>query len=688
MKNSNINNYIIKFWPQIFLILTIILGYWQIAFFQTTFKFDAIYNHLPWRFLIVDNLQHGHLPLWNYYHHLGTPIHADPQSGVWYPIVWLFSLFGTYDLYTYNFEFVFHVVIAGLGMQYLGKTIDLSKYSQFLVSLAYVFSGFYASNSMFLTWVISAAWIPFIIAQHIILLRKPNLFNSIILALFVFMLISGGYPAFTIVLIYILLIISGLLLFRTWKINRVLAGNQLIFLGIALVISILLSSVVLISTLSVLAYMPRGEPLSLIAASIPPFLPKHLLSLILPYPFVELNYDQTVLFDGSNIYFGLLGFALFILAIFQIEKKKKDFILLFIGSVFFLIVSFGLITPLYSLAFKYIPGFNYFRFPTLFRYFSIFGFLIIVGKEFDRIIYSNQWKNLKNSLLLLLIFLFSIFFISILKNQIFNRLGQTSLYDFVIGFNFWDKVFLQSIFQIFIVLLLILSILYIKNHKKRLQAFLIISFIELVIAFNIYMPYTISSLKVNVVESNNLLHKNINDFSLENNQNILENSINPDSLYLFSHFLFIYQKRIGDKGNTFKLKNFKKLKTNKSKIYDSLINNSVFYFEGNSLGNIQLLNFNYNSITIETNNLQKDSLVFLQNYYPGWHVKINDKISPLLKLEDNFMIIALNSGKNVITFSYEPLSVFIALFISVFSLIGCFIFLIIKIIKKNDNELF
>ena len=81
--------------------------------------------------------------------------------------------------------------------------------------------------------------------------------------------------------------------------------------------------------------------------------------------------------------------------------------------------------------------------------------------------------------------------------------------------------------------------------------------------------------------------------------------------------------------------------------------------------------------------MQEDSLVFLQNYYPGWQVKINDKSGDLLKFENNFMEIALSPGKNVITFSYEPFSVYVALVVSVLSLIGGFIFFIIKIIRKE-----
>ena len=683
MKTNNINNFILKFWPQIVLILIIIIGYWQIVFFQTTFKFDAIYNHLPWRFLIVDNLRHGHLPLWNYYHHLGTPIHADPQSGAWYPIVWLFSLFGSYDLYSYNIEFILHIIIAGLGMQYLAKNLGFSKSVMLMLSVSYVFSGFFASNSMFFTWVISAAWIPFILAEFIIILRQPKLINSIKLAFFIFLLITGGYPAFTIILAYILVLGSLFYFLQQRKQNKAKLKKQIIYLFSSLFITAMLSAVLLVSVAIVTGYMTRGEPLPWDKAVIPPFLPKHLLSLVLPYAYVQLDYDQSVLFDGSNIYIGLLSFIFLLSGIIYLKKYGKKVYVILMLIALFLFLSFGAGYGFYYLSYNYLPGFKYFRFPTMIRYFALLGMLLLAGYTGNNILKNKQWKDLLWPIFITASILLLFLIISLFKTTVFQHYNQQSFYDFVIGFSFWDKVFLQSIFQLVILVIIYILVKYIKKNQTKTILLFVFLFIDLLVAFNIYMPYTITSYKADLKESNAILHENIKDFSLEANHNIYKNSTHPDSLYLYSHFLYIYQKRIGDKGNTFKLKNYKELKTKNSTTYDSLINNSVFYFVKNSSGSIQLHNFDYNSITIETNNLQEDSLVFLQNYYPGWQVKINDKSSDLLKFENNFMEIALSPGKNVITFSYEPFSVYVALVVSVLSLIGGFIFFIIKIIRKE-----
>ncbi len=665
---------------QILLVLTVLAGYWQIAFFQTTFKFDAIYNHLPWRFLIVDNLRHGHLPLWNYYHHFGTPIHADPQSGAWYPFVWLLSLFGVYDLYFYNFEFILHIIIAALGMQYLLKTLKYNDLTAYIFSVAYVFSGFLASNSMFLTWVISAAWIPFIIGKTFVLLRRPDVKNSIGLALLIFMLVSGGYPAFTIVLAYILSFIVIYVSIKEFRKDKTLVFRRIKFIILSVFLSAILSSVVLVSVAQVVSQMPRGEPLSLAEAAIPPFLPKHLLSLILPYPNVQLEYDQTVLFDGTNIYMGLLVTLLLLSAVFSFKYLSKELKITLIASVFFLLLAFGKSYFFYPIAFRFLPGFDYFRFPTMFRYFSVLGFLAVAAYIWEKASPQFSLKTLKLSLAAVFVTVLVFFVLSLIKTNVFHSYKSMPFYDFVISFDFWDKAFFQSAFQIFILSLLVVILLFFRQKTKGV---IFLFLIDLIVSFNVYMPYTITSYKSNVAQSDKILYQNINEFSLENNKNILENSTHPDSLYLFSHFLFIYQKKVGDKGNTFKLSNFQKLKKKNPNKYYEIINHPLFYFKNEEQYPVKLSGFDYNSLTISTQNPKPDTLVFLQNWYPGWKAVVNGQTEKPSLYAGSFMKVFVPAGKNTITFIFRPEAVIIAFWLSALSFVSAFILILINYFKSK-----
>jgi hypothetical protein len=707
LKTNKLKVFLEKYWPQILFVVTVLIGYGQIVFFQTTFKFDAIYNHLPWRQLIVDNLRHGNLPLWNYYHSLGTPIHADPQSGAWYPIVWIISLFGSYDLLVYNLEFVVHVIIAGLGIQFLFRTLSYSRHYQYLGSVAYVFSGFFASNSMFFTWIISAAWIPYIISGFIILWRKPSIYHSLFTALFIFMLLSGGYPAFAIILVYLM----GFLLI--WKLIKVKKNNLhqskqiILYTLLTIALSVILSIVVLVSVAQVIPFMPRGAPATIADAAIPPFLPENFLSLLLPYPFVKLEYPESIRFDGTNIYLGLISLFLLVSVFFDKKALKRVSLILF-GSFVFFAIAFGREFGLYDLVFNYLPGINYFRFPTLFRYFGMLGLLVAIGN-----IFMDDSINILKKPLILVGFIALIFFIiAFFKSQGIVKPENQSLYEWVVGFTFWNKTLFQSGFQLLMILIFAFIIFVEKRFKKQIIFILIISSIEMLIAFNIYMPYTITSFKSNPVESNKVLHSKVLDFSLEHNENIKSNSLSPDSTYLYSYFMFIYKKVVSDKGNTFELTNFKDLKLKKPDLYYKLIDNPLFYLadevfsyrQMDSISNVRmelkrtlfltdlrkryihqsnsdssklyLKEFDYNRIRLNIITHGDKNLVFMQNIYPGWKAKVDGKSQHILVANTSFMSIYLPAGTHEVVFYFEPNLVIVSFWISLISFFMLIIILI------------
>src|SRR5579862_4333588 len=53
---------------------------------------DPLFQFYPARKFLADNLHAGRVPLWNPLSFSGTPFAADGQSGVFYPINWLFAV--------------------------------------------------------------------------------------------------------------------------------------------------------------------------------------------------------------------------------------------------------------------------------------------------------------------------------------------------------------------------------------------------------------------------------------------------------------------------------------------------------------------------------------------------------------------------------------------------------------------
>jgi hypothetical protein len=447
------------------------------------------------------------------------------------------------------------------------------------------------------------------------------------------------------------------------------------------VVAALLATVLLVSVAVVIPYMTRGEPLPWAKAVIPPFLPKHFLSLILPYSFAELEYDQSVLFDGSNVYTGLLSLVFLVSGILQWKKSGRFFKRMILASVIFFLLSFGDGYGFYYVAYHYLPGFKYFRFPTMFRYFALLAMLTATAFAANDFLKNKSGNTLKIPLITVSVLIGGFFVVSIFHTGIFLKTGLP-LYKIVTDFGFWDKVFVQSAIQLLIVVLLWFSLFYVKRKKHRITLALTVLFADLIIALNIYMPYTISSYKSDVNISNEILHKNIRDFSLENNANILENTVHPDSLYLFSKYLYIYQKRVSDNGvNSFKLTKNETFKKSRPVEYNVLINNPLFFFSNKENSKVELVDFGYNSISLTAATEDTNQFIFLQNSYYGWQATLDGQEVPVNTYNKIFMSVEVPPGKHNIVFSFRPKMIIYGFFVS----LSFFVILLVLLIPRKEK---
>ena len=192
--------------PYIIFLIVAVLVFFPISFFLYPVKYDAIDCFYPWRFHIGECLQNGQLPYWNPFQDLGYPIHADPSSGAWYPLVWIIGYFSGYSIYTIGFEFWIHTFFAGIGFYLLAKTLKFEQNYALLAGISYMLCGVFIGNAQHLPYIISAAWLPFVLNFYFRMVQERSYWNSLRAAFFLFLMVSGGYPAFTIILFYLLLL--------------------------------------------------------------------------------------------------------------------------------------------------------------------------------------------------------------------------------------------------------------------------------------------------------------------------------------------------------------------------------------------------------------------------------------------------------------------------------------------------
>lgn len=709
-----------------FLIITI-LAFWQIVFFVHPPKYDMIDCYLPWRFHVGECLQSGKFPFWNPYQDLGYPIHADPSSGSWYPIVWAIGYFFGYNVYTIGMEMWLHVFIAAIGFFKLAKTLKLNEKTAFIASIAYMLCGIFIGNAQHLTYAISACWIPFILNYYLKLINEVNYGNAFKAAFFMFLLITGGYPAFSIILFYLLLtfFIYNFIQLLKEKDHRktfsFLLRNTLFF-----IVTILLSAGILISIYEVTPYLSRTNGFGIERAFFSPFSPQSMLSFI--YPFAVIK--ETAFFDTdlsmSNAYFGIFMFLFFILSLFI--KKSIEFKLFLGFAVFALLASFGSYFPVRGFLFNYVPLMNLFRFPSVFRYFAILGFLLSGAYWLNNyfVNFEQQKALLKKGVivfigiimatLLMVIFTSCVNILDFLNNNLFLVSEKTTIETHIV---------FQSIIHLILLSIFLYVLSTTKSIKRIILSLTLIISIDMIVSAQLNNPYTAYYNEFSAKETNNHFNKFPKGFPQLPNIQIKD--VNPNEMYFgpFWKNVNIIQKQISSEGfNSFAFTGHETFRDETPKLYSEILKNKIVFLSDEfypmekqkdsnytskslffklddyqsiskndiqtNLGDSVFLNHFAPDSFVVTATTQKQQLVtLLQNNYKGWRAFINNKEYPIFTSNHSLISMILPAGKNTIYFVYQNNSVVIAKWISIFTMILTLVLVLLerkKLKQQHSNE--
>jgi hypothetical protein len=183
---------------------------WLIFFCQPIFFNRFMYstadllneNFSIWSF-IGNSLRQGSLPLSDPYY-LGNDFFAVCWTALLYPLTIPLAYIGSFlsldnRMYLLELTSIFHIFIASLSVDYLLKTLKLSKMARLFGSVCFAYSSFLIISTTNLTHIQSVCWIPLVIAFF--WQRKP-LGASIALSLAVL----GGHPTEALYCMEILLI--------------------------------------------------------------------------------------------------------------------------------------------------------------------------------------------------------------------------------------------------------------------------------------------------------------------------------------------------------------------------------------------------------------------------------------------------------------------------------------------------
>ena len=372
------------------------LAYWPLSTLHHATRWDSVESYFPFRYFISDCLRNGELPLWCPYQLGGYPFYADPQSGAWYPVAWIFCLLTPYDLSWFAIEIMCSILIGGLGMYQLVRSFSLDARAALIGGMSYIACGFFISNAEHLTWVVSAGWLPWVFWSYHRLVQSGKYGYALLAGLFLFLLLSGGYPAFITVTLYLLILFFIVLQFKRQPLSA--RWKMLLLHGAMAGVFIALSLGILISWMQFIPLISRGAAMTLEAIYVHPFTPRCAESFLLP--FVTLKGEEIYGSDVSmrNAYIGLS--CLIMLLFLSARQWSAKLIVVAAVAVCCLTAAMGPFLPVRAWLYDYVPMMNLFRFPSLFRIFVIIGAIVISTHGVHRFLQNGAGNMRKLALIL------------------------------------------------------------------------------------------------------------------------------------------------------------------------------------------------------------------------------------------------------------------------------------------------
>lgn len=368
-------------WPAI--AAAVLVAYWPLSTFSFTLSaHDTLNCWLPWRHFIAEALQDGSFPAWNPYQQMGYPIHADLQGPAWY--VEALALGGTigHGVHVLQALFLLYLIIGGCGFRRFVLHLHGDPAGALTGGIAYALGGFFTAHAMHFFSVISGAWLPWLLLAWWRTVEAPNLRHALRTAVFLFLLLTGGNPTFTIIAAYLMaamLMMRAIQQRRSRTAIRTLAAASLTTAAAAVV----LSCGVLYSAWEVAPFLDRAGGIPHDKAAVHPFSVQAFVSFLFPYASSaepdRLGIDPSM----SNAWIGTLMLALALLSLLRRRSALENLLLVFGGLC--LLLSLGDAIPLYGWAHAFLPGIDLFRFPSYFTWFTGFALLVAASGSLSRI---------------------------------------------------------------------------------------------------------------------------------------------------------------------------------------------------------------------------------------------------------------------------------------------------------------
>ena len=298
-----------------------------------------------WRLPLINDRIFGGVP------HLG-----NPQTGTLYPLRWVSYLFEpTRGL---NLLAAAHVFLLGTGVTFFSRRLSVSRLGATVSGVVAVLCGAVVTKSIQIEQIMVIAWLPWVLACALMVIRHPErLRYAGALSIAVSMTILSGHPQMT----YEVAIVAAMfVLAQLWRNSQ--WRRALRSISLALAASLLTCSLQLIAALTATgdSYYSGGRDINALGNGDFVLRARHAMQVFLG----SVTSDRSDVFAGSFesiSYIGVVATLLALLAMAVSVRRHESrrwsiplVVMAFVGFVW----SLGPRTPVFRLAFDFLPGFD------------------------------------------------------------------------------------------------------------------------------------------------------------------------------------------------------------------------------------------------------------------------------------------------------------------------------------------
>ncbi len=661
---------------------------WQLVFLVRTLQWDMINFWLPWRYFISECYNNGIIPMWDPYTQAGYPVHGDLQGPPFSPEAIVSSFLFGHNAYVLNYTFVFYLFLASCGMYKLCRYFKLNEQAALLAGITYSLCGYNTSHGHYLYVTISVALLPFLIYYFFRMMEEEGYLNSIKFVLLLYWQITTGNPSFLIVSGYFML---ALFIGHCIRYYRMQQQQKIVpYLkrtGLAFILSVILAFPIIYNTLCIHPLTTRVHGLPLQYAGEEGFFFSNFTSFLTPLATIfskDFFNKEQVLWSP---YIGIL--SLYFFAIGLREKKSYYEKCLLLIALAALLLSFGLQTPVYKLAFRFLPLFNVFRMPNLMIIYPLLYMVLTTAKGISVVMKNNLILKSAGRFIGIMLFLYGAF----LGLSYYNGLTGIDT-KIVVGSGLKRLLYTLSPFYLILIQLgisvLILAAFWLAVKRKGILLLFFIVIADMLVNYQLGaicrnfgdvpawelnrhidraakgfpVPESIPVKKVagltqhweGVWMNNSLFTKmidypNSNNFELSNYMKFLKSTPRLKDRVMTQAYAFFADSLIDETTYIDSLLEPKGAPVSVAKQVIQTAGTNRFLVSSEDA--ITCTRFIPRQVILETVNRQKAALMLTQNYTPLWKVKVNGKeVLPYLAC-GTFPLLLLEPGQNKIEFTYK-----------------------------------